>query len=45
MMSRLEKTVTVIALATPLIVTTPGGCIWHSKKTKEVEREREGDRR
>lgn len=43
MMSRLAKRVAVMVLATPLIVTTLGGCIWHTKETKEVERERQGD--
>jgi hypothetical protein len=45
MMSRLAKTVTVMVLATPLIVASLGGCIWHTKETKEVERERGGDKR
>lgn len=39
------KTVTVMVLATPLIVASLGGCIWHTKETKEVERERGGDKR
>jgi hypothetical protein len=45
MMSRLAKTFTVMVLTTPLIVGTLGGCIWHSKETKEVERERGGDKK
>jgi hypothetical protein len=44
-MRRLAKMVAVMALTTPLIVSTLGGCIWHSKETKEVERERGGDKR
>ena len=39
-MSRLAKMVALMALTTPLIVLTLGGCIWHSKETKEVEAEK-----
>jgi len=45
MMNRLAKTITVIALTTPLIAASLGGCIWHSKETKEVERDRGGDKK
>ena len=45
MMSRLAKTITVMVLATPLIAASLGGCIWHTKETKEVERERGGDKK
>ena len=39
MMSSFTKTMTMMALTTPLVVATLGGCVWHSKETKEVERE------
>jgi hypothetical protein len=39
MMSRLTKTMTMIAVTTPLLMATLGGCVWHSKETKEIERE------
>ena len=45
MMSRLAKTITVMALTTPLIAASLGGCIWHTKETKEVEREGGGDKK
>src|SRR5262245_3261083 len=45
MMSRLAKTITVMALTTPLIAASLGGCIWHTKETKEVERDRGGDKK
>lgn len=45
MMSRLAKTITVMVLTTPLIAASLGGCIWHTKETKEVERERGGDKK
>jgi hypothetical protein len=45
MMSRLAKTITMMALTTPLIAASLGGCIWHSKETKEVERDRGGDKK
>jgi hypothetical protein len=38
-MNRLTKTVTTVALTTPLLMATLSGCYWHSKETREVERE------
>lgn len=36
-MSRFTKTMTMTALTAPLVMAALGGCVWHSKETKEVE--------
>jgi len=37
MTSRLTKTVTIIAVTTPLLMATLSGCVWRSKETVERE--------
>ena len=37
MISRLTKTVTIVAVATPLLMATLSGCVWRSKETVERE--------
>jgi hypothetical protein len=37
MISRLTKTVTIVAVTTPLLMATLSGCVWRSKETVERE--------
>jgi hypothetical protein len=37
MISRVTKTVTIVAVTTPLLMATLSGCVWRSKETVERE--------